>query len=353
MNSFTWATACIYRETTDTLTIVFDQGEDMFSFKAGQFINLTLTINGEKVTRAYSLSSCPGDDERPAITIKQVEDGLMSTYILNHSEEIKEWEVDGPHGFFHPTKATETAKWIVLIAGGSGITPLYSILKYLLRSTTANILLINSNKTEEDIIFGKALMHLQHSFLDRLQIVHAFTKQLPASISRWQEVFEGRLTRIRLKKIIRQYTGEEYSNAHYFMCGPNGLLQLAGETLQSLEIGATQIFKETFNKIEQETAVELPNSIQEVLLHHYERSNLLEIAPGKTILDVALEDHVPVQYSCKNGTCGICIGKLIDGNVYMKQNYVLPVEKVNDGFILLCQSYPLDSNVTVEVNGSI
>ena len=89
MGSFTWTTACIYRETADTVTIVFDQGENLFSFKAGQFINLTLTINNEQVTRAYSLSSCPGDDERPSITVKQVEDGIMSSYILSHAEEIK------------------------------------------------------------------------------------------------------------------------------------------------------------------------------------------------------------------------------------------------------------------------
>jgi ferredoxin-NADP reductase len=349
MNSFTWTTACIYWETTDTLTIVFDQGEDMFSFKAGQFINLSLMINNEKVTRAYSLSSCPGEDERPAITIKQVDEGLMSTYILNHAEEIKEWKVDGPHGFFHPTDATLNSKWVVLIGGGSGITPLYSILKYLLRSTDTNILLINSNKTAEDIIFEKALMYMQQSFSHRLQIVQIFTKQLPADTSAWKEAIEGRLTRIRLKKIIKQYTGEEYNKTHYFMCGPNGILQLATDTLQSLEVPSTQIFKETFQPIDNDVVVDLPLTTQEVLLHHYDRSNLLEIVPGKTILEAALEDHVPVQYSCKNGTCGICIGKLTSGNVHMKQNYALQQEQLEQGYVLLCQAHPLDNNVTIKV----
>ena len=348
MSSFTRAAACIYRETADTVTIVFDQGSDSFSFKAGQFINLSLTINGEKVTRAYSLSSCPGD-ELPAITIKQVDEGLMSTYILNNAEEIKDWEVDGPHGFFHPTDATLNSKWVVLIGGGSGITPLYSILKYLLRSTEINILLIDTNKREEDIIFGKALMHMQQIFSDRLQTVQVFTKQLLADTFVWKEAIEGRLTRIRLKKIIKQYTGEEYNNAHYFMCGPNGLLQLAEETLQSLEIPPAQIFNETFHSVEEENTVELSNIVQEVLLHHYERSNLLEIAPGKTILEAALEDHVPVQYSCKNGTCGICIGKLTSGNVHMKKNYALQQEQLEQGYVLLCQVHPLNNEVKIKV----
>lgn len=349
MRTYTWTTACIYRETADTVTIVFDEGNEPFYFKAWQFINLTLTINDEKVTRAYSLSSCPGGDERPAITIKQVEGGLMSTYILNHAEEIEEWEIGGPHGFFHVTNETENCNWVVLISGGSGITPLYSILKYLLRSTSANILLINSNKTGDDIIFAKALMNIKQTFLHRFQMISVFTKELPADISGCDEMIEGRLSRIRLKKLIKQFTGEEFFNAHYFLCGPNGLLQLASDALKSLEIPDAQIFKESFQTTEEESSLQLPDVTREVLLHHYERTNLLEIIPGKTILDAALEDHVPVQYSCKNGTCGICIGKLTSGNVHMKQNYALQQEQLESGLVLLCQSHPLTDDVTIEV----
>ncbi len=349
MGSFTWTTACIYRETADTVTIIFDQGSDLFLFKAGQFINLTLMINGERVTRAYSLSSCPGDEERPAITVKHVDQGLMSNYILNHAEEIEEWEIDGPHGFFHVTNETENSEWVVLIGGGSGITPLYSILKYLLRSTSVNVLLINSNKTDGDVIFGKAMMHIEQSFSDRLKIVYVFTKQQPRDISVWNEAIKGRLTRIQLKKIMKKFTGDKHRNAHYFLCGPNGLIQLVTDTLQSLEIPAVQIFKETFRPPDEEVSVELPEIVQEVLLHHYDRTNLLEIVPGKTILDAALADHVPVQYSCKNGTCGICIGKLTSGNVHMKQNYALQQKQLEQGFVLLCQAHPLSSDVTIQV----
>lgn len=349
MRSYTWTTACIYRETADTVTIVFNEGSELFHFKAGQFINLTLTINAEKVTRAYSLSSCPGYDEHPAITVKQVDGGLMSTYILKHAEEIEEWDIEGPHGFFHLTAETQSSKWVVLIGGGSGITPLYSILKYLLRSTSVNVLLINTNKTERDVIFGKALMRIRQSFLHRFKTVYAFTKEMPADTWFSDEIVGGRLTRIRLKKLIKEFTGVEYLNAHYYLCGPNGLLQLATDALQSFEIPAIQVFKEIFQPAEQENSVQLPNVAQEVLLHHYERTNLLEIVPGKTILDAALEDHVPVQYSCKNGTCGICIGKLTSGKVHMKQNYALQQEQLDNGLVLLCQSHPLTADVTIEV----
>lgn len=352
MHSYTWTTACVYRETEDAVTIVFNQADDVFSFHAGQFINLTLSIDGEKITRAYSLSSSPGNDERPAITVKKVEGGIMSSYILQHAEQIAEWEIEGPHGFFHVTSETESCDWVVLIGGGSGITPLYSILKYLLLSTRVNILLINSNKTAADIIFGKALMHIRQVYSQRFHLVNVFTKDTAATNSLWENSLQGRLSSIRLKKIIKQFAGEAFLDAHYFVCGPNGLLQLAVDALQSAGIAQTQIFTETFHPVNKET-VELPTVMQEVLLHHYEQTNLLQIEPGKTILDVALEDHVPARYSCKNGTCGICIGKLLQGNVYMRQNYALQAEQVNKGYILLCQSYPLDSTVTIEVNQSI
>ena len=347
-----WKTACIIRETAQAVTIIFATQGDPFSFKAGQFINLTLSVNGERISRSYSLSSAPEHDEHPAITVKAVAGGIMSNYILSHAEEIMEWEIDGPHGLFHVTTEAESGEWVVLIGGGSGVTPLYSMLKYLLLSTKVNILLINSNKTTADVIFGKALMHIRQAYPQRFHLINVFTREISANDSFGENSLQGRLSRNRLKKIIKQSAGEAYRDAQYFICGPNGLMQLAVESLQSAGIEQAQIFTETFHPINEEKA-ELPIMMQEVLLHHYEQTNLLQIEPGKTILEVALDDHVPVQYSCKNGTCGICIGKLLQGNVYMRQNYALQAEQVSKGYILLCQSYPLDSTVTVEVNESI
>ncbi|MEJ8843697.1 iron-sulfur cluster-binding domain-containing protein [Lacibacter sp. H375] len=350
---YSWKTAGIIRETSQSVTIFFDtQGID-FSFKAGQFINLTLSINGESFTRSYSLSSAPGEEKYPAITVKAVAGGIMSNYIVGYAEEITEWGIDGPHGLFHVTNEDKNSRWIVLIAGGSGISPLYSILKYLLISSATNILLIYSNKNEEDVIFADALTYMQRSFSHRLRIVKVFTDRTGISNSRWTEIIEGRLTRIRLKKIIKQYLGEQYLSAQYFVCGPEGLQNLASEVADGLGIPVNQFHKESFFPKSEKISISLPQIMQEVLLHHYERTNLLEIAPEKTILDAALEDHVPVQYSCKNGTCGMCIAKLTSGNVHMKQNYALQADQIAKGYILLCQSHPLDSNVTVEVNESI
>lgn len=343
-----WKTACIIRETAQAVTIIFDTQGDPFSFKAGQFINLTLSVNGERISRSYSLSSAPEHDEHPAITVKAVAGGIMSNYILSHAEEIVEWEIDGPHGLFHVTTEAESGEWVVLIGGGSGITPLYSILQHLLLTSATKILLVDSNKNDDEVIFSNALAFMQRSFSQRLQIVQVFTGATANRKARWTEIIEGRLSRIRLKKIIRQYLGEQHMHAQYFICGPDGLLQLTTEAIQSMDISPAQLHQEYFQPKVEEITVSLPQTIQEVLIHHREQSNLLEVEPGKTILETALQDHVHVPYSCKNGTCGICVAKLLDGNVHMRQNYVLANDQVKEGYILLCQSHPLDNNVTVE-----
>lgn len=237
---------------------------------------------------------------------------------------------------------------MVLIGGGSGITPLYSIIKHLLLTYSTNILLVDSNKKEEEVIFADALAYMQQSFSHRLKIVQVFTGAAAHRSTKWAEIIEGRLSRIRLKKIIKQYLGEHYMNAQYFVCGPEGLLQLAAEVIDGLAVPRSQLHQEHFQPKAEEMTLNLPQITQEVLIHHREQSNLLEVAPGKTILETALQDHMQVPYSCKNGTCGICVAKLLDGNVHMRQNYILPQQQLDEGYILLCQSHPLDNRVTVE-----
>ena len=127
--NYTWKTACIIRETTDAVSIVFDTGGDEFNFLPGQFVNLSLNIDHKIITRSYSLCSAADEDEKPTITVKRVQGGVMSNYILDHAEEIEEWQIEGPHGSFYPDENVMQAGNIVLIAGGSGITPIFSILK--------------------------------------------------------------------------------------------------------------------------------------------------------------------------------------------------------------------------------
>jgi ring-1,2-phenylacetyl-CoA epoxidase subunit PaaE len=349
---YNWKTAALIRETPDSLTIVFDTGSDEFTYKPGQFVNLSLYIENKKQTRSYSLSSSPDGDEKPAITVKQVDRGWMSGYILGHAEEIEEWMVEGPHGQFYPDFDEVKDGHIVLIGGGSGITPLYSILKYALKQTSVKLTVIDANRSVNDIIFGKALKYLENNFPDRLEIWHAFSRSQPGDNASFRNTINSRLGTLVLKKILKRTPGVVTGNSYYFICGPAGLVALAQDTLHALGVPDERIWKEYFIPPKnEEKEFELPETMHEVLLHYYEQSNLLEVSPGKTILESALEDRIPIPYSCRNGTCGSCVGKLLAGNAIMKKNYSLPREMVEKGYILLCQAHPFDNQVTVEVGG--
>lgn len=327
---------------------------DRLEYKPGQFINLTLIIDDKPVTRSYSLSSCPGEDQMPAITVKRVDEGLMSEYILNHAEEISDWQVEGPHGFFCPTERCLKANTIVLIAGGSGITPLYSMLRYFLRHTSLPVMLINSNKTREDIIFSKRLINLEQQYPERFTAWYILTRETnDVNTSKGNYLF-GRLSKLILKKLIKKLVPGKLTESFVFACGPSGLIELTEQVIADLNIPSDHLYKEYFlPPNEKANEVRLPDNMQEVLLHFYEQTNLLEVQPGKTILEAAIQDRVPINYSCKNGTCGTCIGKLTSGKVHMANNFALHKEHLKQGFILLCQSHPLDNEVTVEIGNAV
>ena len=344
---YTWKTAAVIRETMDCVTIIFETGVDRFHFLPGQFVNVSLAIDGQLVSRSYSLSSSPDEDEKPAITVKKVAGGLMSTYIVNHAEVISEWTVEGPQGIFHLPADTRTISQLVLIAGGSGITPIFSMLKYALKHTALQVTLLYTSKRWQDKIFRSALLQLAQWYPERLQLQLVLTQESETKDTCIKSCMQRRLTKLTLKKLLKQAAFD--NKALYFICGPGALITLAEETLATLLVDSNRICKEYFSTEGlQQKEVVLPDTIQEVLLHFYEQSNLLEVAPGITILEAALTDRIELPYSCRNGTCGKCTGKLLAGQVHMLQNYVLNEDQLKEGYILLCQSHPLTNNVTVE-----
>ena len=166
-------------------------------------------------------------------------------------------------------------------------------------------------------------------------------------------MIKGRLTKHVASKLIKQVTDDPLHNVQYFICGPSALMKLHHEVLEAMQVPGANIYVEWFAPETTDVRVVLPDAPQEVLLHYYEQSNLLEVSPGTTILEAARADRIPLKYSCKNGTCGVCIGKLIAGKVHMANNFALRKEHIDQGFILLCQSHPLNNEVTVEIDNFI
>lgn len=347
---YIWKTGKIEYPATDAVTIHFDTNGQTFDYLPGQYINVSLTVNGKQEQRSYSLCSSPYLNEQPAITVKRVNGGLVSNYLADHAHEISEWEIEGPLGIFSADASSFEKEQVLLIGGGSGITPLFSIAKSLLHRSAAKVSIVYASRMQENTLFFEELTSLEAAFPERLQVYYAFSRHDSDREADCRRYINERLNRLLLRKMIRSMTGEGMQQAEWFVCGPEGLITLTEAVAETMEIAAPQLRKEYFSPAVATQEVQLPDSSNEVLLHFFERSNLLDVSPGKSILDTALEEGIPMLYSCKNGTCGRCAGKLLCGKVHMKANYALREELLQEGYILLCQSFPLDSEVTVAVD---
>jgi Flavodoxin reductases (ferredoxin-NADPH reductases) family 1 len=350
MQRYTWKTRKIIYPAADAVTIQFDTNGQAFDYLPGQYVNVYITINGKTEQRAYSLCSSPYTGEAPAITVKRLEGGLVSNYLADHAHEIQEWEIEGPLGIFTADVARFAHEQVLLIGGGSGMTPLFSIAKSLLYRSAVKVNIIYASRLQENTLFFNELNLLEAEFPERLQVHYVFSRHDRERIADCRRYINERLNGPLLKEMIGAMMGEKLQKAAWFVCGPEGLITLAETVAGALEIPAQQLLKEYFNPAAAVQEVPLPDASNEVLLHFFERSNLLEVMPGKSILDTALEEGIPLFYSCKNGTCGRCAGKLLCGKVHMKANYALRDELLQVGYILLCQSFPLDNEVTVAVD---
>ena len=340
----------VIRETKDAVTITFDISESGFNYLPGQFINVSMVINGEKITRSYSLSSSPDLDPYPAITVKRVTDGLMSNYLVDYAEQIPELEIEGPYGAFVPSESSYQSGHIVLLSGGSGITPLLSIAKSLLsKSAGVQLTLIYANRNWSDAIFTAAIETLALEYKDRLTVFHALSRQEGPKPSFTGTLIEDRLSKLLVKKLLKQVTAGKQSGTHYFICGPSGLMKVYHDVLKSLQVSETDIFIERFTAEDEILEkLSLPQITREVLVHFYEQTHLIEIPPATSLLSAALKEGISFGHSCKSGTCGSCVALLTSGKVSMLKNYALTENEVAQGMILLCQSYPLSEDITIE-----
>lgn len=348
---FIWQTREVIRQTKDAVTIIFDTNGLAFEYQPGQFINVSLIVGGEKLTRSYSLSSSPYTDPYPSITAKRAGGGLMSNYIVDHAEQIPEWEIEGPYGSFVPAEGSYQSRNIVLLTGGSGITPVWSIAKSILsKSPDVKLTLLYANRNWNDVIFADTIEASVRQHKERMSVFHALSQPNEENPVLAGNLIEGRLSKLVIKKLLKQIVAEALADTHFFICGPSGLMQLYLETLKGLQVPETNIFLERFTEDKPNEQLNLPDTTHEVLLHFYEQTHWLEVPPGKTILTAGLDNGIPLPHSCKSGTCGTCAALLTGGKVNMIKNYALTENEVMQGVVLLCQSYPLSDDVTVETN---
>lgn len=356
MKKYTWSTHKIVQETKDAITIFFKTGSQLFSYLPGQYLNLTCTIGGEQVSRSYSFSSIPSDGF-PSITVKRIADGKMSNYLLENAALTDTWDVEAPFGNFTFDGKLAPDSRIVFLAGGSGISPLFSMLKSIGQDTNPPLLLY-SNKSPEEAIFWNGLETMRSE--NRLNIYHSFTS--PSHISTQLDHISGRFTPLVLRSILFSRI-ENLEKAHFYICGPTELMTLYHDVLLGINIAERQIHMEYFDPI----VVEIPHIgndgiTREILLSYftdqyvndelqsYECTSLIEVDAGVSLLDAIRDYGIPVPHSCKKGTCGSCWAIKTDGQVQMVNNHALTEQEISESMVLLCQSYPLDHNVSITIH---
>ena len=274
----------------------------------------------------------------------------MSGYIVEKAAVINTWQVSGPHGGFTLPEDIYNVKQLVLLAGGSGITPLFSIARaFVKRFPEAAVTLIYSSRSEEEIIFREQIADWAGKNKGNVRIHYALSQEENTTELTGATLSRGRINKLVARKVIKTTTTDPLDDIHYFICGPSELMKMHQEMLTALQVPEERICLEWFAPEAGSQNAALPEDKQEVLLHFYEQTNLLEVDAGKNILAAALEEKIPLPFSCKAGTCGICAARLISGKVTMLNNFALRKTAVDEGWVLLCQSYPLTPDVTVEI----
>ncbi len=343
----------IVKETSDAITIVFDQPESgNIAYKSGQFLTLIVPVDGKEVRRAYSLCTSPFVDNDLAVTVKRVDKGLMSNWLPDNLKVGDTMKIMTPTGHFTTDYSNDGKRHLIMFAGGSGITPMMSIIKSVLTQEPSSIVsLIYCNRDIDSIIFKDKFDSFQTDYEGRFHVIHI----LDNAPMNWQGL-SGLLNHDMLKKLFERIPDWGHDNSTYLMCGPEGMMKNVESLLALQQIPKDRIFKESFVQgiIDKETKKEevatSDKIIERVVTIKYEGSEYkVTVPPNKTILETALDDGIDLPFSCQSGLCTACRGKALSGKVKLDEEEGLSQSERNEGYVLTCVGHPMTDDVVIEI----
>jgi len=324
----------VISETDDACSLVLAVPPELasaFTYRPGQFLTVRVPHDRDgSVARCYSLSSSPHTGDRPTITVKRMTDGYASNWIADHLAAGSVLETLPPAGTFSPRSLEGD---FLLFAGGSGITPVISILKSALEQGHGRIVLVYANRDERSVIFGSELRRLAAAAEHRLLVVH------------WLDSLQGPPTAPAMAALARPYASHDL-----FVCGPDPYLAVVRQGLSQLGVPAQRIHVERFLSLAENPfeATEASGGVAATLQVTLDgETRLLPWPPGARMLDVLIDEGLDPPFSCREGICGACACQLTGGEVEMAHNEVLEAEDVAEGYILACQAVPLTEAVSI------
>ncbi|MEL6256981.1 MAG: ferredoxin--NADP reductase, partial [Bacteroidota bacterium] len=323
---------------------------DRIHFLPGQFITLKVEIEGKVYFRSYSISSAPRLDDVLSITIKRVAGGLVSNYILDNFKVGQLVEFLAPKGRFIVENSIKNERRLILIAAGSGITPIMSILRStLFNEPKSRISLIYSSRNEENIIFKDKLEDLTVKFPKRLEVQHILSQESKMLTFPYHK---GRLNTELLDEILEGIdTGLPRD---FFLCGPIELMEVVKAHLLTKGINSESIKQEKFYATEEDIESQIDYSAPSIEVEVWlgEKQYFIKVPPGSTVLRAAIDQSVELPHSCLRGICASCMGKLEHGAVNMLNNETLLDFEIEAGKVLVCQSQPKSEDVVIRMGAS-
>ncbi|GAB3892231.1 ferredoxin--NADP reductase [Spirosoma agri] len=334
----------IHTETSDTKSYFLESVDRKpVRHRAGQFLTLLLQHNGHEVRRSYSLSSAGTEPLR--LTIKRVQNGEISRYLhdtLRVGDVLTSLQ---PAGRF--TLDENLPGDLVLLGAGSGITPLFALVKQVLWiETHRRVTLLYSNANERATIFREELDDLQRQFPDRFRLLYLLSN--PSDEWNW---LRGRLNNVMLERLLPDLVGEsDGETVHFYICGPGDYMRMVQFTLVFSGFRPDQIRRENF-VVEPVVLTPPPLSAQDrtVLLRFRGRETEIQVPAYKSILQAALDEGISLPYSCRGGRCSTCVARCQSGRVHMTINDVLTERDLREGWVLTCTGYPESDGVVIEV----
>ena len=340
----------IVRETADAVSLVLaDVSGAPIEFQPGEFFTLLLSIDGETLRRAYSASSLPGElGGAVRITIKRVHGGKASNYLVDHAREGDRLQILGPSGSFVLPTSNGERREIVLVAGGSGITPMMSIAAAIMRDEPASrVTLLYGNRALGDVIFRGQLAELSASSNGRFRVRHVLSE--PSAD--WKEgrgILAADVVDRELAKLA--LFDEAKPSRTWMLCGPEPMMKAARQVLLARGVAENAIIEERFSQPHlRKTSTTLPQSAQLLTIRSRDGASIETRVPmGATLLEAGLAAQVAMPFSCTMGGCGRCKVKLLEGAVDMEEPNCLSENERAEGYVLACVARP-ETRVAVEV----
>jgi len=333
----------IQQEIEGFKTFTFKEGHNI-DYKAGQYLTFVQKTAHEEVRRSYSIVSSPLLNEPLTIGVKRIENGVLSRELIDHAKAGDQLLTTGAGGLFTLPGDTSKIRQIFFLAAGSGITPIYSLLKTVLYfHQHIHVVLIYSNPLPQKTVFYRQLNELKQRFTGRFHPEFLFSNS--------SNLLLARLNRELLAQLTRTHSVCDFNQMLFYICGPEAYMRMCTYTLQEEGVAKENIRKENFIVQGRPTIKNNPPDKETHLVTiQYGNERLkVDVHYPDSILQAAKKQNILLPYSCEAGSCGNCTAQCINGNVWLSYNEVLSEKDLQNGLTLTCVGHPVGGDVLLKI----